>query len=96
VFDSLRQTAKGLRTVAIGAGVAALGVADAVGSVDLSPILGLFVSDSAKLGVTICIVTVIFGVLRYYTTTAVTHDDPSWGVQQFAPSPHTRGIDEGH
>jgi hypothetical protein len=84
MFDHVRKIGQGFRTL-IGAGaLMAVGIADTLGTIDISPLVGLFVSDQRKLGAIIVALTLFFGMLRFMTKTSMFEREPE--VQdQYAP-----------
>jgi len=89
MFDAVRQKithlGEGFRTAICVGVVSLVGVADATGSVDITPFVTLFVSDKAKLGTIIVTLAILFGVMRYLTTTPM-----------FQPPARQSKVDEGH
>lgn len=70
VWSSIRMRLKGWRTVAIAGAGAALGLADVVGAVDLRPLVEALVPERS-VGAVMTGMAIVFGVLRFVTTTAV-------------------------
>lgn len=69
VLAKLKRLGGGFRTIGSAAVFIGVGLADAVGAIDLSPLLHYFVSDQAKLGAVMTGITVWFSACRYLTTT---------------------------
>jgi hypothetical protein len=91
MFDRIRERTQGFRTLLACGAVAAVGVADAAGAVDITPLVSAFVSDKAAVGTIMCVLAIFFGVLRFLTSTSVFHDRYD---SQIAP---LKGhVDEGH
>lgn len=61
-----------------------VGIADTVGMIDISPLVGLFVSDKEKLGAVIVALTLFFGMLRFMTKTSMFEREPEVR-DQYAP-----------
>lgn len=72
----------------LGAGAFALvGLLGILGTFDLSPIVGLFVTDPATLPIAMLLIGIFFGVLHYYTAS----DTMQIAAQRVAP----KNVDQG-
>lgn len=67
--STLSCFAKGFRTLIAVLGFIICGVLSVAGSIDLTPLVTLFVKNQAYLGATMVCVGLLFGWLRYLTTT---------------------------
>lgn len=88
--------AKGFRTITAAVGIIIAGLLGAVGTIDLTPVVALFVKNPAYLGAAMAGVGVLLGLFRYLTTTPL--------FQPVAPPPAAatadpvmikRGLDSG-
>lgn len=61
--------AQGFRTLASAGALAVVGLLGAAGSIDLTPVVALFVKNPAYLGAAMCGVGLLFGYLRIITKT---------------------------
>lgn len=59
----------GFRTLIVSGAMILVGLADAMGSIDISPLLKVWFKDADVVGVVMVVLGVLFGVLRYLTTT---------------------------
>ena len=92
----IRARLVGLRTF-VGAGAVALvGIAQLAGSVDITPLVHLFVKDQDQVGLVIVVLAVFFGFLRYITTTPVGVIPTNEPVQPPQSAPFMNyGVDAG-
>lgn len=77
------SVAKGFRTVAAAGAFVVAGLLSVAGSIDLTPVVSLLVKNPAYLGAAMCGVGLLFGWLRYLTTTPflkADHDELKRGL----------------
>ncbi len=70
-MDWLWQRISGLRTLIVAAAFGVLGVLEAIGTVDLTPIIGHYVSDKDQVGYYMALMAVVFAALRCVSRTPV-------------------------
>lgn len=70
-MNALACFAKGFRTLIAVLGFIICGILSVAGSIDLTPLIALFVKNQAYLGAAMVCVGLLFGWLRYLTTTAL-------------------------
>lgn len=68
-MNALACFAKGFRTLIAVLGFIICGILTVAGSIDLTPLIALFVKNQAYLGAAMVCVGLLFGWLRYLTTT---------------------------
>lgn len=83
-MDALRKFLKGFRTLGTCLAFLLTGLLSVIGSLDLTPLVALFVENPAMLGAVMVCVGALFGYLRYLTNT------PLFSPYQQGP----QGIDE--
>jgi hypothetical protein len=72
MWQKLRGGLKGWRTIVAAILTGLLGLADAVGALDLRPLVRVFVhGDEAQVGAVMTVLAVLFALLRLVTTTPV-------------------------
>ena len=72
MWQKLRGRLKGWRTIVAALLMGILGFADAVGALDLRPLIRIFVhGDEAQLGAVMTALAILFALLRLVTTTPV-------------------------
>lgn len=87
---------KGWRTLAAAGSIAAVGLLSVVGSLDLTPLVALFVQDQKYLGVAMLAVGALFAGLRYLTSSAVCTNGKPQAVDYANSDACTKhGIDDG-
>lgn len=83
---------KGWRTLGSALGLVVCGILGAAGTIDLTPLVALFVKDPAYLGAAMVLVGLFFGFLRSITSSSIFRREPE-GVDE-APE-LKRGLDAG-
>lgn len=87
---------KGWRTLAAAGSLVAVGLLSVVGSLDLTPLVALFVKDQKYLGVAMLAVGGLFAGLRYLTTTGCGKSGKPDAVDYANSDACTKhGIDDG-
>jgi hypothetical protein len=72
MWQKLRGRLKGWRTIVAAILTALIGLADAVGAIDLRPLIRIFVhGDEAQVGAVMTGLAVLFALLRLVTTTPI-------------------------
>ncbi len=72
MWQNLRGKLKGWRTIAAAILTALLGLADAIGAIDLRPLIRVFVhGDEAQVGAVMTTLAIVFALLRLVTTTPI-------------------------
>ncbi len=61
---------QGFRTLATAGALVVIGGMSAVGSLDLTPLVSMFVKNPASLGATMVVIGLVFGYLRFITHTS--------------------------
>lgn len=75
-MDALACFAKGWRTLTAVAAFLVAGLLSIVGTLDLTPLVQMFVKDPAMLGVAMLGIGALFGWLRYITNSPLGKADP--------------------
>lgn len=73
--DTIACFGKGFRTLAGAGAFIVVGILSVAGTLDLTPVVALFVKDPAILGAVMVGVGAFFGYMRYLTTTPIFHRD---------------------
>lgn len=68
MMKAVRLFLKGFRTIGAVLAFLITGLLGAVGTLDLTPVVALFVKDPARLGAAMVMVAALFGWLRWLTT----------------------------
>lgn len=71
---------KGWRTLTAAGAFVVAGLLSVLGSIDLTPVVALIVKDPALIGAAMVGVGVLFGFLRYLSTTPIMSADPHRGA----------------
>lgn len=89
--------AKGFRTLMAAGSLVVVGLLNIIGTLDLTPLVGLFIENEKYIGVAMLAIGALFGWLRYITSTplAVTDKDTTVDWANDPNAPHKRGIDSG-
>lgn len=88
---------KGWRTLTAAGAFVVAGFFSVAGSIDLTPVVALIVKDPELIGAAMVGVGVLFGLLRYFTTTPLMSADPHRGADgQVDEAPDLkRDVDRG-
>ena len=92
MFAKLKAKVKGWRTVIGASAIGLVGAAQLIGTVDISPLLRVFLKDDQIVGAVMVVIALFVGYLRYVTTTPI---GQSPAPSQTAPD-FNRGVDEGN
>lgn len=76
MWTRVHRIGQGFRTLVCSLLVALVGVADIVGSIDISPLVGAFLPNKDAIGMVMVSLALLFGVLRYLTTTGMFEQHP--------------------
>lgn len=90
--------AKGWRTLAAAGAFVLTGLFSVVGSIDMTPVVALIVKDPELIGAAMVGVGVLFGFLRYLSTTPImsaTHADHGAGSEVDEAPDLKRDVDVG-
>lgn len=86
---------KGWRTLSAVVMFLATGLLSVFGAVDLSPVVALFVQDPALLGAAMVGVGILFGFLRYLTSSPMGYYEPHRGADVDEAPEFRRDVDQG-
>jgi hypothetical protein len=95
VFERVKTFGAGFRTLVASAALFAVGVADAVGSIDLTPMFKLVFKDGDAVGLALCVAAIAFGFLRYLSTGPVGQAPPPEPAVAPQVAPVKSGVDAG-
>jgi len=92
MFAALKEKLKGYRTLIASGAVIAVGAANSIGAIDIAPIVHFFIKDDQSVAVTMIVLGVSFGLLRFVTTSSpgTSGAPPDQGATVF-----NRGVDQG-
>ena len=87
MFAWIRAKLKGCKTLVAAAGVIGLGLLSVAGTIDLQPLIAYFVSDDKQRGAIMVVLGLMFGALRFATTTSVLTGSPALNADAGLPPP---------
>lgn len=87
---------KGWRTLSACGAFLVTGFLSVFGSLDLTPVVEMFIRDPAMLGVAMVGVGALFGALRYLTSTPLGDSQPDPYASYAGVERVRQGIDEGN
>lgn len=90
ILTKLKKYGAGFRTFGSVVVFVGIGLADATGAIDLSPLLHYFIPDQAKVGALMTAIPLWFGFCRFLTTT------PMFAGHKAGDADRERDLDEGH
>lgn len=86
----IKQKAKGFRTDLAAVALGGVGVLGMLGTLDLTPVVQLFVHNADALPLVMLLLAIGFGILRYITDSA-----PGGMNSAYQSAPTYRGVDQG-